>query len=209
MSFFIPVVTLLLSMSALAGAQDLCNCSPVGYTFQIKLDSITCPPNPLDGFGPISGVAGFSCFNPGTGLPLRVTGYAFDAQDRDGNNIFGQSIVGGNFEDGGTLPSITYTNPDDMTTLVGGITLTVAGENQDGEVVVNTWSIQFTNECGVLPLEDGTEMGLVVFVSFLVLISNNVHCVWKLTDTSPISLCCCYSSHDSKILSVPQKHYAL
>lgn len=41
------------------------------------------------------------------------------------------------------------------------------GLDQNQDEVENTWTIKFTNECGMLPLVDGTEFGLVIFVSFV------------------------------------------
>ena len=181
MSFFIPVVlTLLLSMSALVAAQDLCNCSPAEYTFRLKnnLDSFTCPTNP-DNLGP--GVITWFCA-PSV-PPVKITFARFTIEDPAGNIIDNQIFPDLNLVEGDTLPS--FTSPNTLSPLVREIRLNLLGETADGSLTGSTWSITFTNECGVLPLEEGAELGLVVFVSFLVLISNDVYYVWKLTDTSP------------------------
>ncbi len=54
--------------------------------------------------------------------------------------------------------------------LVNRILLSLTGLTGNNVEVQNTWTIRFTNDCGVLALEEGTELGLVVFVSLFVLI---------------------------------------
>ena len=157
MSFFIPILTLtlLLSVSALAAAQEFdCNCSPVKYIFELKLDSITCPTNPED-LGP--GVFAFSC-NPGDEIPYTITSAQFVIADPDETIIGVQTKPSLNLGDGDTLE---FTSPNTPSPLVTTIVLVL----QRGVGFQHVVSITFTNECGVFALEEGAELGLVIFVS--------------------------------------------
>lgn len=168
MSFFIPVVlTLLLSMSVLAVAQEFdCNCSPAEYTFQLRYSN-SCLPD--SGFGP--GVSGIGCSGTNLGQGMIVTFAQLGFFDPAGGVISAQTFTDLNLVDGDTLP--IFTSPS--TTLVGSIELHLQGEATNGVEFENQIRIFFTNECGVLALQEGTELGWVVFVSLFVLISNDVH----------------------------------
>lgn len=165
----LSLVALLLFISVFAEAQGDCNCSPVEYTFELKLDEITCPDPPLVGpaavqtyFGP--GVKDYTC-NPDSGLPVKIATAQFVVLDQSFVPIFTETEEGLELENG---DSLTFTSPTTNPPLVGAVQLTLRGEAESGqEVQPNTWTIKFTNECGVLALQDGTELGLVVFVSSL------------------------------------------
>ena len=204
MSFFIPVVlTLLLSLSVLAAGQDFdCNCSPAEYTFRLKLDSFTC------GFNPDLGPGVINWFCSPNDPPVEITFARFTIRDPASNIIGGQTFEDLSLVDGDFLPS--FTSPNTKTPLVKKIALNLQGFTADGSITGGYWSITFTNECGVLALQEGAEFGFVTFVSLFVHIGIVLYrFVQKLTDTPPFCLCCCYSPHDSKILNVPHKTYAL
>ncbi len=150
-------------MSVFAAAQDeVCDCSPYSYIFELKLDSITCPTSPSD-LGP--GVSSFIC-NPEGEIPDTITGAKFVL-----NSFYSQTKSGLNLGDGDTLELVLPPGIE----LVNSIELIL----YSGVSVQNVVSITFTNECGVLALNEGAELGLVVLVSLekSLLISSNVHCL--------------------------------
>eukprot|EP00984_Skeletonema_dohrnii_P001739 scaffold578_cov113-Skeletonema_dohrnii-CCMP3373.AAC.2 len=161
------VAALLLCMLAFAAAQDdpQCNCSPVGYTFELKLDAYTCPdPNdsirPEDAvayFGP--GVKGYTC-KPKSQMPVTITQAQFIVSNEDLTPVDTQTENSLELTDGETL---TFTSPTTNPPLVGAITLTLTGVDINGEEIESTFTIQFTNECGILSLKEGTEFSLVIF----------------------------------------------
>mmetsp|Transcript_12256 Transcript_12256/g.18176 ORF Transcript_12256/g.18176 Transcript_12256/m.18176 type:complete len:331 (+) Transcript_12256:92-1084(+) len=161
------VAALLLCMLAFAAAQDepKCNCSPVGYTFELKLDAYTCPdPNdsirPDDAvayFGP--GVKAYTC-NPKSQIPVTINEAQFIVSDETNNPVDTQTKDSLELTDGETL---TFTSPKTNPPLVGFILLKLVGKDINGVKIESRFTIQFTNECGVLSLEDGTEFSLVIF----------------------------------------------
>lgn len=172
----LAVVALLLCMSVFASAQDVCNCSPIEYTFELKLDAITCP-DPADSitpgdavayFGP--GVKGYTC-QAETGLPVKITEAIFIPQDQGGNPIDNQKKSSLELIDGDKL---IFTSPPTIPPIVGRVTLILKGVDVNGVGVENRWTIQFTNECGQLALTEGTDFGLVLFVSHFVQIISDI-----------------------------------
>ena len=163
--------TILLIFSVLAKAQETCNCSPVEYTFELSLDEVTCPEPPnsvfpgqaVDFFGP--GVKAYTC-NPRSNFPVQITSAQFIPLDPNISPIEGQTQTKENLDlvDG---DSLTFTSPATNPPVVGAVTLRLFGLDQNQDEVENTWTIKFTNECGMLSLEDGTEFGLVIFVSIV------------------------------------------
>lgn len=174
---FLAVVALLHCMSAFASAQDVCNCSPIEYTFELKLDTITCPDPPdsitpddaLAYFGP--GVKGYTC-QAETGLPVKITEAQFIPQDQGGTAIDTQTKPSLELTDGDKL---IFTSPPTIPPIVGRVSLILKGVDVNGVGVENRWTIQFTNECGQLALAEGTNFGLVLFVSLLVQIKTDVY----------------------------------
>ena len=183
------VAALLLCMLAFAAAQDepKCNCSPVGYTFELKLDAYTCPdPNdsirPDDAvayFGP--GVKAYTC-NPKSQIPVTINEAQFIVSDETNNPVLTQTKDSLELTDGETL---TFTSVTTNPPLVGFILLKLVGEDINGVVIESRWTIQFTNECGVLSLEDGTEFSLVIFVSLFVLTKTDVLVLTMTNNYSP------------------------
>eukprot|EP00984_Skeletonema_dohrnii_P020336 scaffold9875_cov100-Skeletonema_dohrnii-CCMP3373.AAC.2 len=159
------VAALLLCMLAFAAAQDdepKCNCSPVGYTFELKLDAYTCPEpnisiNAVDYFGP--GVKGYTC-NPKSQIPVTITQAQFIVSNENFEAVDTQTKNSLELTDGETL---TFTSPTTNPPLVGFITLTLTGVDINGVDVESRFTIQFTNECGILSLKEGTEFSLVIF----------------------------------------------
>jgi hypothetical protein len=166
---FIYVVALLLCMSVFTAAQDTCNCSPIRYTFVLKLDEHTCPVPPdsvtpddaLNYFGP--GVQQYTCqsLKP---RATKITEAQFIPLDPFLNTIPGQTQTERNLEltNG---DSLTFTSPATIPPTVGAVLLKLVGVDENGGIVESVWTIQFTNECGVLSLENGTKFGWVIFVS--------------------------------------------
>ena len=174
------VVALLLCMLAFAAAQDddpKCNCSPVEYTFELKLDAFTCPDpnnsiipaNAVDYFGP--GVKAYTC-NPDVPIPVTITQAQFIVSDETNTPVLTQTKDSLELTDGETL---TFTSVTTNPPLVGFILLKLVGEDINGGEIESRWTIQFTNECGMLSLEDGTEFSLVIFVSLFVLTKTDVY----------------------------------
>ncbi len=181
---FLAVVALILCMSVvITSAQDVCNCSPIEYTFELKLDAITCPDPPdsitpgdaLAYFGP--GVKGYTC-QAETGLPVTITEAQFIPQDQGGTAIDTQTKSSLALTDGDTL---IFTSPPTFPPVVGRVSLILKGVDVNGVGVENRWTIQFSNECGRLALEEGTDFGLVLFVSVFVQDKTDVY-FWKITN---------------------------
>ena len=106
--------------------------------------------------------------NPDSGLPVTITSAQFVTLNQDGIVLTTRTEENLDLVDGDTLE---FTSPDTLPPpLVNRIQLTLRGLTGNNVEVENTWTIRFTNECGVLALEEGTELGLVVFVSLFVLI---------------------------------------
>ena len=107
--------------------------------------------------------------NPESGLPETITSAQFVLLNQDANVIDTVTRDNLNLGNGDTLEP--FNSPNTLPPpLVNRIQLTLRGPNGNNVEVENTWTIRFTNECGVLALEEGTELGLVVFVSLFVLI---------------------------------------
>ncbi|KAL7495596.1 hypothetical protein ACHAWT_009591 [Skeletonema menzelii] len=165
LSFTYVVALLLLTVFAAAQDGD-CNCSPVRYTFELQLDAISCPDPPalspedkLAYFGP--GVNDYTC-NPDSGLPVEITFAQFIPIFPNGTQIAGSIQTRQDLEltDGDTLDFIS---PNSLPPLVGRVQLNLRGDDQNGVELANTWTIDFTNECGILTLQEGTGLGWVVF----------------------------------------------
>lgn len=172
---FISVVALLFYTSAFAAAQDnTCNCSPIDYTFELKLnDGTTCPDrDPSTGleesalayFGP--GVKDYTCKTE-TQIPTKITLAQFIPLNQELEPIGQtQTRTGLDLEDGGKLKM--FTSPATNPPLVTAVTLKLQGVNESGNVIENIWTIKFTNKCGVLSLKNGTKFGWVIFVSHII-----------------------------------------
>ena len=182
MPLFIYTAALLLFISALAEAQDTCSCSPTEFTFELKLDEYTCPDPPfadtpddaLAYFG--SGVQSYACAGPdSTQIPVKIIEALFESFDQEFNLIDSQSIFNLTLTDG---ESLTFTSPKTNPPAVRAILFGLIGEDQNGEPILTSWVLFFTNECGVLALQDGTKFGWVVFVSLFDQIKTGVCFFW-------------------------------
>jgi len=197
---FISVVVLLLC--TFAAAQDTCNCSPIQYTFVLKLEDHTCPVPPdsvtpddaFNYFGP--GVQQYTC-DPQKGHPVNITLAQFIPQDQFSNPIDGQTQVKKNLEltNG---ESLTFTSPTTDPPIVGAITLKLVGVDEKGGEVQSIWTIQFSNECGVLSLENETKLGWVIFVSQILLLETDACFVLVQQLTTIVS----HSFHSLCLLSI-------
>ena len=176
---FISYLLLCISVFATtATAQEKCNCSPFEYTFQLNLhpsnpNFAECPWPPS--LGP--GVEWYNCIDDledikhniagGPGIqPVKITEAHFLSQDEDGNILDQQFQYSLDLRDGDTL---TFVSPLIHYPVVKKVTLhidyaIVPDDSVNGSFTMN---IQFTNECGVLPLQEGTNFGFVTFVSLL------------------------------------------
>lgn len=180
----------LLYTSAMAAAQELttCNCSPSQYIFNLNLKDGDCP-SPRDSvlpeqadkvFGTVGGVQQYTCGVQGR--PVKVTEAQFIPSDVNFNAIasFTQTMKNLNLSTGDTL---TFKSPTTSNAqIVKQITLKLVGIDEKNNVAESVWTIQFTNKCGVLPLNEGTDFGLVTFVSkeCLFVLDNNLLSMNKL-----------------------------
>ncbi|KAL7427563.1 hypothetical protein ACHAXH_003591, partial [Discostella pseudostelligera] len=53
----------------------------------------------------------------------------------------------------------------DSTVIIGGMQMVLRGRNADSDLVMNAFTITYTNDCGVPTFQDGDAIGWVVFVS--------------------------------------------
>ena len=125
-------------------------------------------------FGP--GVQSYACVGPdSTQIPVKIIEAQFESFDQEFNVIDSQPKFNLTLTDG---ESLTFTSPKTNPPAVAAILFALIGEDQNGEQIVTSSLLFFTNECGVLALQDGTKFGWVVFVSLFDQIKTGVCFFW-------------------------------
>jgi len=172
-------------ISSATAQQQQCSCGPREYTFKLDFSG-TCPPlpppfPPNEFFG--AGVNDYTCsvgdspvrqlmeLLPGEVLhtqniadqvPVFISSIQFFQQDREGNPIKIDTV--NNKRDGDTFRFISsiVTRPDQIPYR---ITMALRGFNAANESIQNTFTIEFTNKCGIHTFNTGEAIGWVIFVS--------------------------------------------
>ncbi|KAL7567136.1 hypothetical protein ACA910_009463 [Epithemia clementina (nom. ined.)] len=164
-------LTLLGQVSAQHGS-GICSCSPSFMTFKI-LFNLTCPGNIDKATRP--GIADTACeagnIDGGNDqntdyVPVTITKVEILELDADQGVLKGVTNTG-DFVNGQEFnyTSVAVDNPE-LDIAVNGLQMTLDGRNLNGDQILNTWVIVFTNECGIFPLlEAGDEIGWTEFVS--------------------------------------------
>jgi hypothetical protein len=98
-------------------------------------------------------------------IPVIVSSVQFIQQDKKGNPIE-STLRSVDKADGETVRFISsiVTKPEQI---VYRITMILRGFNQAGQAIQNTFTIEFTNTCGVSTFTEGEQIGWVFFVSVL------------------------------------------
>ncbi|KAK1745313.1 hypothetical protein QTG54_004604 [Skeletonema marinoi] len=167
----------MLCMSPLATAQQECSCAPREYRFRLDFSG-TCPPQtppfpPNDYFG--SGVKDYTCSIGDSPVqetvreernPIRrrldtLEGEVKVDDTQQGNPI--ESVLReANKNDGETVRFISsiVTKPEQIPYR---ITMILRGFNRNQQAIQNTFTIAFTNTCGVPTFTEGERIGWVIF----------------------------------------------
>lgn len=176
MSFALAVVL----KSPHAGAQpligeDICACSPSTFQFQFNF-SLTCPPvNIPTGEGVQSTLCIIRPFSDPfvTDLmPVVVSEVDVGEFDQAGETLTNTEIEGP-FDTGDTFSYTTSTlegdvNVTDASMIPRGLQVAINSENANGDVIINTWILTYSNDCEFVPIvEVGESIGWTVIVRCL------------------------------------------
>ena len=78
----------------------------------------------------------------------------------------------GDFDNGSTFSytSVAADGISDLSMVPGGLQLNVQGQNAEGDSLVLSWIVAYTNDCGVTPIfTEGQSIGWTTIVSVLVI----------------------------------------
>jgi hypothetical protein len=155
---------------------DLCSCAPSTYEFTLDFD-LFCPPiNVTQGDAVlVTGCLVIPAIDLEVAdlVPVAVSSIDIVELDQD-LTVIVQENIAGNFGSGDTFSYTSFAaNPDNIITsrdLPKAIQVNLYGVNAQDEALVNSWIIQFTNNCGAFPvLFEDQSAGWVRFVSMLVI----------------------------------------
>jgi len=146
---------------------DLCACQPSVYTFKLDFSN-ECTHTTVGG----PGIPETACIVDGVGsnvIPISISQVqVFELSQT--LQILGSAVLTGPFfdQDEISYTSITSVNEPgtiDPQTVPRGIQVSITGINSDEELLVNTWVILYSNDCGVFPVLDiGDIIGWTEFV---------------------------------------------
>lgn len=147
------------------GGSDLCACNPSIYRFTLDFAAI-CPPPGIE-FGPETGIDQWFCRTDAdddavTDLtPMSVTSYIVLELDKE-LQVIKQFFRGDlDLQDGDTFEYKSVTagsqsvSPDEYP---GAMQMALTGLNAQGDEITSQWIVTFTNNCDVLPFEEGDSM---------------------------------------------------
>lgn len=143
--------------------------------FRLKLDlDLTCEDNTVQAESG-KGINDVSCnVKPGTGVPITdlVPAEVDEIQlieVNQRNKVLRSRVYGGGFLNGDVVEfkSLVALYPDiNSTTLPRSLSVTITGKNAAGQPLLNTWGIEYSNDCTSYPiLNSGQKIGWTVFVS--------------------------------------------
>ena len=154
------------------GGSDLCACNPSIYRFTLDFAAI-CPPPGIE-FGPETGIDQWFCRTDAdddavTDLtPMSVTSYIVLELDKE-LQVIKQFFRGDlDLQDGDTFEYKSVTagsqsvSPDEYP---GAMQMALTGLNAQGDEITSQWIVTFTNNCDVLPFEEGDSMSWATMVS--------------------------------------------
>lgn len=152
--------------------EDVCSCSPSIYNFTLDF-SLFCPPvNVTQGDGILrSGCLVNSVTDPNEDDLVPVIVDSIDVVELDQDlTVIVQDSIPGTFEDGDSFLYTSFAADADniITTrdLPKALQVNLYGFNQNDTEIVNSWIIQFTNDCEGYPVFlEGESAGWVRFVS--------------------------------------------
>lgn len=104
-------------------------------------------------------------------VPVIISSIQFIQQDKSGNPIE-STLLEEDKSDGETV-RFTSSIVDMPEQIPYRITMVLRGFNADQQAIQNTFTIEFTNTCGVPTFTEGEQIGWVIFVSF-VLVSASI-----------------------------------
>ena len=154
------------------GGSELCACTPSIYRFTLDF-AAACPPPGIE-YGPETGIDQWFCRTDAdddavTDLtPVSVTSYIVLELDKE-LQVIKQFFRGDlDLQDGDTFEYTSVTagsgpvGPDDIP---GAMQMALTGLNAQGDEVTSQWIVTFTNNCDVLPFEEGNSMSWATMVS--------------------------------------------
>lgn len=154
------------------GGSDLCACNPSIYRFTLDFAAI-CPPPGIE-FGPETGIDQWFCRTDAdddavTDLtPVSVTSYIVLELDKE-LQVIKQFFRGDlDLQDGDTFEYISTTagsQPVSPEEYPGAMQMALTGLNAQGDEITSQWIVTFTNNCDVLPFEEGDSMSWATMVS--------------------------------------------
>lgn len=98
-------------------------------------------------------------------VPVVISSIQFIQQDQSGNPIE-STLIEEDKTDGETV-QFTSTIVDMPEQIPYRITMILRGFNADQQAIQNTFTIEFTNTCGIPTFTEGEQIGWVIFVSFV------------------------------------------
>lgn len=164
---------LLLPIAAQEIGVDLCACQPAVYSVRLQLN-LTCADATVT--AGLAGIRDITCIvdkstdaNVTDFQPTIVNEIQFLETDQNGNivqqNLFADGYVEGDIVE---YTSFLLGESSDINavSLPSALSVFVTAQNAAGEPIINTWAIQFNNDCSVHPvLTVGQRIGWTVFVS--------------------------------------------
>jgi hypothetical protein len=162
------------------GAQlgvDQCACFPSTYTFVLALGQ-TCAETSL----PNSGIAGTTCSVLPAGsnmIPTSVNAITvFELGQNSAAILTTEISIDTSFISGDAFTYTSFVGTQgglntnvQFNTFPRGLELRISGLNLFSETIVNTFTIEFSNACGIFPVvEEGDQIGWVKFVSIFFLL---------------------------------------
>jgi hypothetical protein len=152
---------------------DLCACQPAVYSVRLQFN-LTCSDATITAGLP--GIEDTTCIvdkstdvNLTDFVPTMINEIQFFETDQEGN-IVQQNLFADGYVDGDVLEYTSFLLSDataiNAVSLPSALSVFATGQNAAGEPIINTWAIEFTNDCAVHPvLTAGQRIGWTVFVS--------------------------------------------
>jgi hypothetical protein len=161
-------------LASITGQQigvDLCACQPAVYSVRLQFN-LTCSDATIAAGLP--GIEDTTCLvdkstdaNLTDFVPTMINEIQFFETDQAGN-IVRQNLFAEGYVDGDVLNYTSFLLSDaiDAVSLPSALSVFATGQNAAGEPIINTWAIEFTNDCAVHPvITAGQRIGWTVFVS--------------------------------------------
>lgn len=143
---------------------DSCFCQPSSYVFTLDF-GLECSDADITQETP--GIEEALCNvspNSTDPFPEVVTNILITELDEVGNPIGGLNLTG-TYIDGDSVQFASVLSEAVTPTSVGGLVVSIAGQNAAGEVLTNSWAIIFSTSCDVYPiLVAGDQIGWTVLV---------------------------------------------